>query len=449
MCEWARKFVLRTSRLPTDEETCTSLASLMKEPLPAQAPPAVPYAAEEYAAAPGGPQSAFAGAKEHQGATPTKTENQLLSSEKQAGGSTAARPGGTAVGCVSSAPNAPSLPGGREAHEQQANTAAAICKKRKEPAKTGETTTKVRKGTGVQGNASSKKGQQAPRGNPEGTVDSGFLGARWMEEPEMLRQGGPGTCREGVPAQQLLSPYMTFANCDSASACYATNMPVCGSSALQEMPQSGVPLAHVADSQQASARQEDETLGDARSSIGTGSIEQRSQEGNPWFEELEQLKKISRPKGGRAKRFNVGKKPFSGVRGIYFQQGLWKVKYRGDQEEAMKLFPYSPGVSSGSSSIFGLSLREELVLGAHLVYKYANAAAPCMGYLLPQDEKDMKSQFELARSFLRQVIDKGRHLHDSDGEGLSEDEPGERERKAAHSFSKRLLLSSNKDLRCT
>ena len=36
----------------------------------------------------------------------------------------------------------------------------------------------------------------------------------------------------------------------------------------------------------------------------------------------------------------------------------------------------------------------------------------------------MKSQFELARSFLRQVIDKGRHLHDSDGEGLSEDEPG-------------------------
>lgn len=37
----------------------------------------------------------------------------------------------------------------------------------------------------------------------------------------------------------------------------------------------------------------------------------------------------------------------------------------------------------------------------------------------------MKNQFELARSFLRQVIDKGRHLHDSDGEGLSEDEPGE------------------------
>lgn len=36
----------------------------------------------------------------------------------------------------------------------------------------------------------------------------------------------------------------------------------------------------------------------------------------------------------------------------------------------------------------------------------------------------MKSQFELARSFLRQVIDKGRQLHDSDGEGLSEDEPG-------------------------
>lgn len=36
----------------------------------------------------------------------------------------------------------------------------------------------------------------------------------------------------------------------------------------------------------------------------------------------------------------------------------------------------------------------------------------------------MLLQFEQARAFLRQVIEKGRHLHDSDGEGLSEDEPG-------------------------
>lgn len=36
----------------------------------------------------------------------------------------------------------------------------------------------------------------------------------------------------------------------------------------------------------------------------------------------------------------------------------------------------------------------------------------------------MSKQFKLARQFLRQVIAKGRQLHDSDGEGLSEDEPG-------------------------
>ncbi|PHJ24675.1 ap2 domain transcription factor ap2x-5 [Cystoisospora suis] len=103
------------------------------------------------------------------------------------------------------------------------------------------------------------------------------------------------------------------------------------------------------------------------------------------FSELEGLGLLTRPKGGRLKRFNVGKKPYSGVRGIYFQQGAWKVRYRGNAEEVVKLFPYTHGVS--------------------------------------RDLRSMSKQFKLARQFLRQVIAKGRQLHDSDGEGLSEDEP--------------------------
>ncbi|PFH37171.1 hypothetical protein BESB_036290 [Besnoitia besnoiti] len=100
------------------------------------------------------------------------------------------------------------------------------------------------------------------------------------------------------------------------------------------------------------------------------------------FDELDGLKTLTRPRGGRMKRFNVGKKPFSGVRGIYFQQGAWKVRYRGDQEEVLKVFPYTHG-----------------------------------------DLESMWTQFALARQFLRQVIAKGRQLHDSDGEGLSDEDP--------------------------
>lgn len=36
----------------------------------------------------------------------------------------------------------------------------------------------------------------------------------------------------------------------------------------------------------------------------------------------------------------------------------------------------------------------------------------------------MKRQHILARIFLRQVIEKNRQLHDSDGDGLSDEEPG-------------------------
>ncbi|KEP63904.1 UNVERIFIED_CONTAM: AP2 domain transcription factor AP2X-5 [Hammondia hammondi] len=117
------------------------------------------------------------------------------------------------------------------------------------------------------------------------------------------------------------------------------------------------------------------------------------------FEELDGLKSLTRPRGGRTKRFNVGKKPFSGVRGIYFQQGAWKVRYRGDQEEVLKVFPYTNG-----------------------------------------DFDSMWFQFLLARQFLRQVIAKGRQLHDSDGEGLSDEEPAwilRRDAASASSASRR------------
>ncbi|CBZ54670.1 unnamed protein product [Neospora caninum Liverpool] len=124
------------------------------------------------------------------------------------------------------------------------------------------------------------------------------------------------------------------------------------------------------------------------------------------FEELDGLKNLTRPRGGRTKRFNVGKKPFSGVRGIYFQQGAWKVRYRGDQEEVLKVFPYVNG-----------------------------------------DFDSMWVQFSLARQFLRQVIAKGRQLHDSDGEGLSDEEPAwilRRDAASANSASRRAELGRSR-----
>ncbi|KAL8455201.1 hypothetical protein Emag_001038 [Eimeria magna] len=80
------------------------------------------------------------------------------------------------------------------------------------------------------------------------------------------------------------------------------------------------------------------------------------------FPELAYLSRLTRPRI-RTKRRRVGKKPHSGVRGMYFQQGSWK------------------------------------------------------------DFEEMKRQHALARLFLKQVIGKNRQIHDSDGDGLSDEEP--------------------------
>ncbi|KAL8454306.1 hypothetical protein Emed_000415 [Eimeria media] len=80
------------------------------------------------------------------------------------------------------------------------------------------------------------------------------------------------------------------------------------------------------------------------------------------FPELAYLSRLTRPRV-RTKSRRVGKKPHSGVRGMYFQQGSWK------------------------------------------------------------DFEEMKRQHALARLFLRQVIEKNRQIHDSDGDGLSDEEP--------------------------
>ncbi|KAL8276051.1 hypothetical protein Esti_000045 [Eimeria stiedai] len=108
------------------------------------------------------------------------------------------------------------------------------------------------------------------------------------------------------------------------------------------------------------------------------------------FPELAYLSRLTRPRI-RIKRRRVGKKPHSGVRGMYFQQGSWKVNYRGLKEAASKLFPYPQG-----------------------------------------DLGEMKRQHALARLFLKQVIEKNRQLHDSDGDGLSDEEPGKQ--KNSHVF---------------
>ncbi|CDJ46541.1 hypothetical protein, conserved [Eimeria brunetti] len=411
MCEWARKFVLRTSRLPTDEETCTSLASLMKEPLPPQVSSGLPYGRTDAGTAggpggpPGGAPAGTQGPASSAGdATQSKgpAEQREQQPEGAAAAAAAAPPGPAAAAGPTGAGGVAAREGGfggevgslpsYKGPLEQRVSAAGICKKRKDAAKCGEGTTKVRKGSDCSGGAPAKKGQAPNRtGAPEGATEA----PRRVARADLL-EGAPPSGKVGAPGENrpdgaapVVSPYLSYKNVEAPTPSFkaAGGAPQSGGPLGQELPLAAecaaAPLGGGAPRNGAS----EEVAGKGSPVMGFRGPEGCGGEGlspgtDPWFEELEQLKKISRPKGGRAKRFNVGKKPFSGVRGIYFQQGLWKVKYRGEQEEAMKLFPYSPG-----------------------------------------DEKDMKSQFELARSFLRQVIDKGRQLHDSDGEGLSEDEP--------------------------
>lgn len=368
MCEWARKFVLRTSRLPTDEETCTSLASLMKEPLPAQVPGPLPYGRSDGAA----PVASGGAPEGSQGFLPSSGEAGQVKStaeqrEQQTGAAAAGPAGAAAAAGAGGAPtrdgvyvgDTGGLPGSKGPLEQRLS-AGGVCKKRKDAAKSGENTTKVRKGSDCAGGASSKKGQ-APRGASEGTAEApASQGPRRVARAELLagspsgKATSPGENRaEG--ATPMMSPYLSFKSPDSSSGPYngATVVPPQAPAGpgqdlpLPESPAPCLPGIPRAGSPEDLPTKSGE-LGFRGPEAGGG--EGLSTSTNPWFEELEQLKKISRPKGGRAKRFNVGKKPFSGVRGIYFQQGLWKVKYRGEQEEAMKLFPYSPGVRLHSTN---------------------------------------------------------------------------------------------------
>ncbi|KAL8447155.1 hypothetical protein Emag_004421 [Eimeria magna] len=406
MCEWARKFVLRTSRLPTDEETCNSLASLMKEPLsPHPLPPPLPPVPEDCPTTGGGassPQAPFAAAPTRDAAPAPPAiqvpKHMMLSHAQQSSTAAAAAAPSSDTLPLSRGdhsaglPGAPLGPSNRGPLEALSAGAPALCKKRKESTKPGDMSTKMRKGGNPSSCAAVKKSPR-PQGAPEGPpTDPQILGGPVAveREPELLPAqatsgppGGPQDSREAEASQDhLLSPYFLLSDPPAPSAPFAPNSVNAfgGPVELAELPPAcGAPMVQV-DGFGGPPLPPREAVGEPR--LGCFKPARMQDACDPWFEELEQLKKISRPKGGRAKRFNVGKKPFSGVRGIYFQQGFWKVKYKGEQEEAMKLFPYSPG-----------------------------------------DEKEMKSQFELARSFLRQVIDKGRHLHDSDGEGLSEDEP--------------------------
>ncbi|KAL8435049.1 hypothetical protein ACSSS7_002719 [Eimeria intestinalis] len=417
MCEWARKFVLRTSRLPTDEETCNSLASLMKEPLPPHAAPPLPPVPGDRnptGGPPNGPQPPFASAAvQDAAAAPPAIQmpKHMLLAHGQEQPTAAATAGPTADSLTLGGGDlSAALPGGplgpvssRGPLEAMPAGAPPPCKKRKESTKPGDSSTKMRKG-GNPANCAAVKKSPGPQGAPEGVPSTdpqilvgAPLAAEREPEPHLQAEASNGPPPSGPPAENreteasqehLLSPYFLLSDPPAPPPFTPNAVPAFGGPGeLAELPPTcGAPLMQVdgfgAPSPPLPPR---ESLGEpGMSCLDAARIQDAC---NPWFEELEQLKKISRPKGGRAKRFNVGKKPFSGVRGIYFQQGLWKVKYRGEQEEAMKLFPYSPG-----------------------------------------DEKEMKTQFELARSFLRQVIDKGRHLHDSDGEGLSEEEPGEKER---------------------
>lgn len=364
MCEWARKFVLRTSRLPTDEETCTSLASLMKEPLPLHVSTALPYMADRYPGGPEVPHAPFAGAADTTASAASKfNRNATASSDQPLKTLTALNPGSAVARVGPQGRDTASLQEESKGSLEQQGDAPGVSKKRKEPAKTCEGNIKVRKGGATHGSTLLKK-SQAANGTPRVIAESPVLSSQRVEGGDVVaaavsdnhRLTAPAECRESRP-QQPLSTYLAFSGAEAGTANYSNGASISARPEPQDVPQAEISLSHGVESLGAPLRRED-FPGSPEEAPRPGDLIQPVQEGNPWFEELQQLKKITRPKGGRAKRFNVGKKPFSGVRGIYFQQGLWKVKYRGDQEEAMKLFPYSPGVRPVSEGhIFEVGAR--------------------------------------------------------------------------------------------
>ncbi|KAL8427669.1 hypothetical protein Efla_007088 [Eimeria flavescens] len=68
------------------------------------------------------------------------------------------------------------------------------------------------------------------------------------------------------------------------------------------------------------------------------------------FPELAQLSRLKK-RHTRTQRRKAGKKPISGVRGVYFQQNSWRVNYRGQRDAASKLFSFSPGEANAEKHL--------------------------------------------------------------------------------------------------
>lgn len=332
MCEWARKFVLYTSRLPTDEETCSSLAALMCDPLPEELPPPFPEGSPCLSGH--NPSSGGAGLQTHFSDRGSHTARGThggshTNSSFQGTDVSCKTEGGTGASGMKASFNKASL------WRTKGGSGNACRQKRRELLKmvtsaSGEKLSALSlmaQGSGTQDSANRRvSGQQQQSGFSEGP-HSGHNAS-----------SSAGSCQTGYgcPSAKGRLQALTL-NGQSGS------IPAGGGRHLQgglHTPEGddaafsfGCDMSRT-DDRLGMNEENNARGGGSGPSGGDGSgnggecfkteFSQNGQE--PMFEELAPLKKLTRPKGGRAKRFNVGKKPFSGVRGIYFQQGLWKVR---------------------------------------------------------------------------------------------------------------------------
>lgn len=236
MCEWARNFVLRTGRLPTDEETCDSLAVLLEAPLP--------------------------GARE--GPSTLDIQQWLLCYPPEAPRLVYRRPpGGT----------------GPAVYRLESNDQIFQCQHAKPTCQ--------------------NLGRRA------------LLNAQRQRE---LRRGsanssGPGQASTG--SQPALYQYFP---CDG------------GPRSIYALTTEAAPLQHMVETPAVRApRMNGIAAAAARAPSGSRSLREQEAELAWDFPELASLSKLTKPKA-RIKRRKVGKKPHSGVRGMYFQQGSWKVR---------------------------------------------------------------------------------------------------------------------------
>lgn len=295
MCEWARNFVLRTGRLPTDEETCASLAVLLQAPLPSE--------------------------RKEDSASALDIQHWLH--------------------CYP--PEAPRL----------------VYRPLTEEGDAARSFFSPSTSQGIEGTGTSHEFPPHGGGDLVGTQDQQGQEIELRSAPQVQTGGVAQSpfCEYFLTREHTGSPYL--ANCDTSTV-QGTFEPSAAEDAY------GFGGTSAATSQEPSFYR---IFKEQEAALYCS------------FPELVSLSRLTKPKV-RGKRQNVGKKPHSGVRGMYFQQGSWKVKYRGAKETNAKIFPFPQG-----------------------------------------DLKEMVKQHILARIFLRQVIEKNRQLHDSDGDGLSDPEP--------------------------